>query len=240
VIHRRKVRSSGCRDYAETNFKPGRVFANERDFQAQLDAWLARVNARTHKTLRARPAERLAEELEVMAPLRAQQPDTDERWAMRVPPDPYVRVDICDYSLDPDLVGRRVEIRVTGRGGSCDRPGYRRGRRSPRPVVRPAPDDHRARARTRVETAARKRGAGANPKGLGRSTELTARRGRLNGESVKAFAKAYERRRMDSISRRLRSARSARLVAQRPHGAWGGCRFRRPRRRLIHDRPGLR
>ena len=25
--------------YAETNFEPGRVFANELDFQDQLDAW---------------------------------------------------------------------------------------------------------------------------------------------------------------------------------------------------------
>jgi hypothetical protein len=31
---------------------------------------------------------------------------------IRVPPDPYVRVDTNDYSLDPALVGQRVEIRV--------------------------------------------------------------------------------------------------------------------------------
>jgi hypothetical protein len=29
-----------------------------------------------------------------------------------VPPDPHVRVDTNDYSLDPALVGRRVEVRV--------------------------------------------------------------------------------------------------------------------------------
>ncbi len=28
------------------------------------------------------------------------------------PPDPYLRVDTNDYSLDPALVGRRVEVRV--------------------------------------------------------------------------------------------------------------------------------
>ena len=39
-------------------------------------------------------------------------PDTARRWVIRVPPDPYVRVDTNDYSLDPALVGRRVEIRV--------------------------------------------------------------------------------------------------------------------------------
>jgi transposase len=99
--------------YAETNFEPGRVFANELDFQDQLDAWFARVNARQHRSIRARPVDRLAEELEVMAPLPQVAPDCDRRWVLRVAPDPYVRFDSCDYSLDPDLVGRRVEIRVT-------------------------------------------------------------------------------------------------------------------------------
>jgi len=32
-----------------------------------------------------------------------------------VPPDPFLRFDTCDYSLDPALVGRRVEIRVSDR-----------------------------------------------------------------------------------------------------------------------------
>lgn len=42
-------------------------------------------------------------------------PDVDRWFVTRVPPDPYVRVDTCDYSLDPRLVGRRVELRVTQR-----------------------------------------------------------------------------------------------------------------------------
>ena len=50
-----------------------------------------------------------------MAPLPATPPDVDRRWVLRVPPDPYLRFDTCDYSLDPTLVGRRVEARVTDR-----------------------------------------------------------------------------------------------------------------------------
>jgi transposase len=65
--------------YAETNFEPGRVFANEIDFQHQLEGWFAKVNARTHKTLRARPVDRLAEELAVMGRLPEIAPDTDRR-----------------------------------------------------------------------------------------------------------------------------------------------------------------
>ncbi len=96
--------------YAETNFEPGRAFANELDFQDQLDAWFARINARMHKTLRARPVDRLAEELEVMAPLPGRMPDTARRWTTRVAPDPHLRLDTNDYSLDPGLVGCRVEV----------------------------------------------------------------------------------------------------------------------------------
>jgi transposase len=111
--------AKGCverlQGYAETNFEPGRAFASELDFQDQLDAWFARVNARTHKTLRARPVDRLADELAVMAPLPERMPDTAQRWTMRVPPDPHLRLDTNDYSLDPALVGRRVEVIVDQR-----------------------------------------------------------------------------------------------------------------------------
>jgi transposase len=101
--------------YAETNFERGRRFANELDFQDQLDAWFQKVNVRTHKTLRARPVDRLADELEVMAPLPTVMPDCARRWVTRVAPDPHLRVDTNDYSLDPLLVGRRVEVRVDQR-----------------------------------------------------------------------------------------------------------------------------
>ena len=101
--------------YAETNFEPGRSFANELDFQDQLDGWFARVNARMHKTLRERPVDRLAGELTAMAPLPGEMPDSARRWVTRVAPDPHVRVDTNDYSLDPTLVGRRVEVRVDQR-----------------------------------------------------------------------------------------------------------------------------
>lgn len=101
--------------YLETNFEPGRRFANHLDFQLQLDAWFEKANARTHRALKARPVDRLSEEREVMRQLPEKPPDVDRRWVLRVPPDPYLRFDTNDYSLDPDLVGRRVEITVTQR-----------------------------------------------------------------------------------------------------------------------------
>jgi transposase len=101
--------------YLETNFEPGRRFANHLDYQLQLDAWFLKANARTHKTLRARPIDRLVEEREVMRPLPEREPDLDRRWMLRVAPDPHLRFDTNDYSLDPNLVGRRVEVRVSQR-----------------------------------------------------------------------------------------------------------------------------
>jgi transposase len=102
--------------YMESSFEPGRRFANEADFQAQLDAWFReRANARLHRVIRAVPAERLREERARMRPLPELLPGTDRRFTVRVPPQPYVRVDTNDYSLDPRLAGRRVEVTVSQR-----------------------------------------------------------------------------------------------------------------------------
>jgi transposase len=103
-------------DFIERSFEPGRVSANELDYQLQLDAWFdERANARVHKTLRERPIDRLIAERAVMAPLPTAPPGTDRRWVLRVPADPYLRFDTCDYSLDPALVGQRIEARVSER-----------------------------------------------------------------------------------------------------------------------------
>jgi hypothetical protein len=92
------------------------VFANELDFKQQLDRWFdERANVRFHRGLRCRPADRLEEERAAMRPLPSELPDLDTRLVLRVAPDPYVRVDSNDYSLDPRLVGRRVELRVSQR-----------------------------------------------------------------------------------------------------------------------------
>ena len=62
------------------------MFANELDYQLQLDAWFdERANARVHKTLRARPIDRLIEERAVMAALPAVGPETDRRWVLQGP-----------------------------------------------------------------------------------------------------------------------------------------------------------
>jgi transposase len=100
--------------FLETSFEPGREFLGPHDFQDQLDRWFdGRANRRLHRTLRRRPLDLPAEERERMRPLPQPGPDVERRWVTRVPADPHVRVDTNDYSLDPRLVGRRVEVRVS-------------------------------------------------------------------------------------------------------------------------------
>jgi hypothetical protein len=103
-------------DFIERSFEPARAFANELDYQDQLDRWFSdRANSRVHRTLRAIPAERLEAERERMRALPQAMPDLDRRFVTRVPAQPYLRFDTNDYSLDPRLAGRRVEVRVSQR-----------------------------------------------------------------------------------------------------------------------------
>ena len=99
--------------FMRSNFEPGRVFANHLDFQDRLDAWTDKANRRVHRTIRAVPDERLAEERQRMRPLPAQMPDVVRRQVIRVPAQPFVRFDRNDYSIDPRFAGRRVEVRVS-------------------------------------------------------------------------------------------------------------------------------
>ena len=99
--------------FMRTNFLPGRSFANPADFQLQLDGWCDRVNRRVHRTTRAVPVQRLAQEHMRMRSLPRAMPDVERRFVTRVATQPYLRVDRNDYSLDPAFAGRRVEVRVS-------------------------------------------------------------------------------------------------------------------------------
>ena len=79
-------------------------FVNHHDFQDQLDGWFdGRANRRLHRTLRRRPLDLLAEELEAMRRCLRAAPASSGAGCCRVPPDPHLRFDTNDYSLDPRL-----------------------------------------------------------------------------------------------------------------------------------------
>jgi transposase len=98
--------------YLETSFLPGRRFGSPADFNAQLADWLARANARHHRIIGCRPADRIAEDRSAMLALPPVLPDPAFRTAIRLPRDHYVRVLGSDYSVHPGAIGRRVEVRA--------------------------------------------------------------------------------------------------------------------------------
>jgi transposase len=98
--------------FMRTNFEPARRFSGPDHFQSQLDQWMAKANEREHATLHERPVDRLVAEKKRMRPLPDPMPPTDRRFTLRVPPQPYLRFDTNDYSIDPRAVGRRVEVRA--------------------------------------------------------------------------------------------------------------------------------
>ena len=40
-------------------------------------------------------------------------PDPSLCFSVRLPRDHYIRVDTCDYSVNPRFIGRRIDVRVT-------------------------------------------------------------------------------------------------------------------------------
>ena len=97
-------------DYLERSFLPGRTFTGPADFNAQLAAWLALVNTRTRRALGCAPTDRIGADLERMLPLPPVAPATGWRSSTRLARDHYVRLDGNDYSVHPEVIGRRVEV----------------------------------------------------------------------------------------------------------------------------------
>ena len=96
--------------YLETSFLPGRRFTGPADFNTQLGDWLIRANTRQHRSLGCRPADRWEADKAAMLGLPPVAPVTGWRLSTRLPRDYYVRVDSNDYSVDPSVIGRTVEI----------------------------------------------------------------------------------------------------------------------------------
>ena len=108
----------------ETSFMPGRSFASPADFNAQFTDWLAKANTRQVRTIKAAPVDLLETDQAAMLPLPPVPLHLGWRNRVRLGRDYYVRLDTNDYSVDPNLIGRivdvaadldRVKIRLEGR-----------------------------------------------------------------------------------------------------------------------------
>jgi transposase len=97
-------------DYLERSFLPGRSFTSPADFNAQLQQWLALVNARPRRALGCAPTDRITADRQAMLALPPVAPVTGWRHSLRLPRDHYVRFDSNDYSVHPAVIGRRIEL----------------------------------------------------------------------------------------------------------------------------------
>jgi transposase len=96
--------------YLETSFLPGRYFDGPNDFNTQLHAWLVRANTRTVRAIRGRPIDLLETDCQAMLPLPPVTPPIGLHHRVRLARDYYVRVDAVDYSVDPRMIGRFVDV----------------------------------------------------------------------------------------------------------------------------------
>ena len=97
-------------DYLERSWLPGRTFASPADFNAQLAGWVATVNTRFRRHLECAPSDRIAADKAAMIGLPPVAPVTGWRRTARLPRDHYMRLDSNDYSVDPVVAGRRIEV----------------------------------------------------------------------------------------------------------------------------------
>jgi hypothetical protein len=96
--------------FFETSFMPGRDFASPADFNTQFGDWLTTANSRTVRTIKARPVDLLDADRAAMLPLPPVPPAVGWVNRVRLGRDYYVRVDSNDYSVDPNVIGRFVDV----------------------------------------------------------------------------------------------------------------------------------
>lgn len=96
--------------YLETSFLPGRTFTSPADFNVQLTEWLLRANGRTVRSIGGRPMDRLEADYQAMTPLPPSDPPVGLNTRVRLARDYYVRVDSVDYSVNPQVIGRFVDV----------------------------------------------------------------------------------------------------------------------------------
>jgi hypothetical protein len=96
--------------YLQTSFLPGRVFTSPADFNTQLEGWLPRANQRLLRRTGTRPALRVGDDTAAMMALPPMAPRVGMSDRVRLGRDYYVRVLGNDYSVDPTVIGRLVDI----------------------------------------------------------------------------------------------------------------------------------
>jgi transposase len=96
--------------FFETSFMPGRSFASAADYNIQLAGWLPKANARMLRRTGEQPGLRIAEDTAAMGALPPIAPAVGTTVRVRLGRDYYVRIAGNDYSVDPTVIGRFVDV----------------------------------------------------------------------------------------------------------------------------------
>ena len=96
--------------FLQTSFMPGRTFTCGTDFNTQLAGWLPAANTRLVRATGARPVDLIGADRAAMGVLPPIAPATGTRARVRLGRDYYVRAAGNDYSVDPSVIGRFVEV----------------------------------------------------------------------------------------------------------------------------------
>lgn len=96
--------------FLETSFMPGREFDSPADYNTQLAIWLPRANSRVLRRTGEQPGVRVAADVAAMGALPPVAPMLGTTERVRLGRDYYVRIAGNDYSVDPSVIGRFVDV----------------------------------------------------------------------------------------------------------------------------------
>lgn len=96
--------------FLETSFMPGRSFTSAGDYNTQLAGWLPLANTRMLRRTGERPSVRVSADTAGMGALPPLAPLTGTSTRVRLSRDYYVRIAGNDYSVDPSVIGRFVDV----------------------------------------------------------------------------------------------------------------------------------
>jgi len=99
--------------FLDTSFMPGRQFDSPGDYNTQLAGWLPRANSRVLRRTGEQPGVRVAADVAAMGALPPIAPSVGTTERVRLGRDYYVRIAGNDYSVDPAVIGRFVDVHAS-------------------------------------------------------------------------------------------------------------------------------
>jgi len=96
--------------FLQTSFMPGRTFTDPADYNTQLAGWLPKANSRLLRRTGCQPGVRVVTDTAAMGVLPPVAPAVGTSMRVRLGRDYYVRIAGNDYSVNPTVIGRFVDV----------------------------------------------------------------------------------------------------------------------------------